>query len=117
MNVYFLYNLNNVVINELVDSLMNNINLSKSKFKMFKKDKLNIKTSSNIYIVISNEIEEIKNFFSKIKENNNTMIITDNLASSFILECANLTNSICYLKNSIEVISNRIVELYENKKI
>lgn len=108
MNIMFIYDFNNNEYENLVSCIENKINF---KSKVYKKNKITVKAKADVYVIISNDINEIEIYFKNIKEKSRVCVLTDNLSSSYIVKLIGITKNICYLKNDTDVIIKKIYSL------
>jgi hypothetical protein len=79
-------------------------------------DKSSIRIKSDIYLILSDNFEEIQEMTIDIKSKNSIVIITENLASSHVLKCIEITPNICYAKNDVTGLIRKVYSCYTNLK-
>lgn len=116
MNILFLYDKNNKKFFERVDILTDYIKKNSSIYEIKLLSRVTQKTNCDIYLVISDSIDEINKYFEKIKDKKKILLLTSNVEATHILNCINITKNITYLGNKCEIILDRISKLYEETK-
>lgn len=116
MNIYFIYDKNEVEFEDKVCELKEYIKENQNTYKVKVLSKLTNKANCDVYIVISNQIDEIYKYIEKYKIKENALIITSNLTASHILACIDITSNVTHLGNNCDVILKRINNIYEKTK-
>lgn len=102
MKVVFINNTNNDKANDLKLKIKTNLISFNKKLKedrIILYNKYYSNCDYDIYIIFSNNIDDLKASILNLKPNANIIIITDNLSSSYILDCIKVTPNVCYSKN------------------
>ena len=118
MNILFIYKLDNENYNEIVNKIEENIKglIKDTIINLSRKEKVNVKSKTDIYVILSDDSEEVDIYFEKIKDKNKTIILTSNLSSSNILNLIKNTKNVCYMKNDVRILVKKIYNVYlENK--
>lgn len=83
--------------------------------KMDSKINVFIKYSKNqkydILVIFSDDINFIQGNLKLIENEENIVVITDNLSSSYIIECIKITPNLCYAGNDINVIAKKVLSV------
>lgn len=126
MNMAFIYNDNNKEIDGVVKKIINyclenkKIIINENKNKKIKDIKIITKITSKskyeVFLIFSNDIDEINELLIMNKNLENVLIFTNNLKTEYILKCIEITSDICYLNNDLNIILNKIIKVL-NKKI
>lgn len=126
MNMAFMYNDNNKEIDDVVKKIINyclenkEIIINENKNKKIKDIKIITKITSKskyeLFLIFSNDIDEINELLIMNKNLENVLIFTNNLKTEYILKCIEITSDICYLNNDLNIILNKIIKGL-NKKI
>lgn len=74
---------------------------------------LSTRKKYDLYIFIVDDVEEFKLIYSKLKPKNKPLLITKNLAESYIKETINYVIDIVYSKSNINIVANRIISVME----
>lgn len=113
MNILLIYNKKDEKLKNRASQIKEYIESNKEQYniKCVLRQGLNV----DLYIIISNNIDEIKKYSEKINDKEKIIILTSNINSGHILECIEITDNICYLKNKITSILDRINKIYEKK--
>lgn len=114
MDILFIYNLENKDYDEVtlkVEEGMKDI-IKEKMINVKRKDKINTRTKADVYVILSDESEEIDVFYEKLKNKNKSIVLTRNLSSSHILNLINHTKNICYMKNDVRIIVRKIYDVY-----
>ena len=119
MNVAVLYNeedneIKNIV-NDFLEYYLNNTLRYSQKIKFI--SKITIRTKYEICLIFSDNIEEINEMINKNKIDSKIIIFTRNLNSEHILKCIQITNDICYMKNNLENIFEKIFVVIDKYKL
>jgi hypothetical protein len=135
MNVVVLYDYKNKTTSDIVKNVINYCleNKEKNIFKIKFLSKLTIRTKCSLYLIFSDDINEInkymldnKNSFKiktkegvEIGENKSPKIIifTNNLATNHILSCIDIANDVCYMKNKSNLILDRINKIIKKYRL
>lgn len=124
------------ILDELSGEIKNSISQMREYEKLYKKkiqlESLDIITDFNIgsinfksqnfknydvFVIISNQILSFEKCINGIKNKTKSILLTENLESSYIKRCVELIPNVCYIKNSLEKIVKRIVKVYGDCKI
>ena len=116
MNVYFMYDKNNEYIIEKIHKLKDFIENRYNTYGIKLLSRITQKTKCDIYVVISDNLEEITKYFEKVENKKKIILLTSKLEDSHILNCINITKNISFLGNKCEVIVDRVISLYEETK-
>lgn len=116
MNICFKYDKNEIKFEERINELKEYIENNESTYNIKILSKITNRSKCDIYIIISDKINEIYEYLDLIKDKSQILIITSNITASHILNCTNVTNNLTYLGNRNEVILNRINNIYERSK-
>lgn len=116
MNIYFIYDKNEMKFEDKVIKLKEYIKENQNTYKIKVLSKITNKTRCDIYIVLSNELDKIYEYFEKLENKEKVLVITSNVTSSHILGCIEMTNNVTYLGNDCSVILKRINGIYEKTK-
>lgn len=93
-------------------SLKENLESGIVDIKITSSNRVNSKQKYDIYVILSDDAYEIEVLCKNIEEKNSILVITQNLASSHILRCVEITPNICYAKNSIQLLLKKICLCY-----
>jgi hypothetical protein len=118
MNILFVYNLENKDYHEITCKIEEGFNdfIKDTVVNIDRKDKINVKAKVDIYVILSDESQEVDMYFDKIKNKNKVIVLTNNLSSSNILNVVKNTKNVCYMKNDIRILMTKIYNVYlENK--
>ena len=115
MKIAFVYSENHIEYNQFVQKILEilerktneNIEYNQIISKVTRK-------KYDLYIVISNDMEDFEFNLSKIKDK--PLLITRNLKSAFIEKVIDSVIDIVYLDGKIDVISNRIIDVANKAK-
>jgi hypothetical protein len=109
-----LYNKKITEFKEKVENLCDYVNkIQFNEIEIF--ENLTARSKCDIYAIISDNIEEISNLLSKVKDKNKLLIITSNLDVAHILACIDVTKNVVYFNNTCNEILSRITKVfYEN---
>ena len=112
---YFKYD---KLIKEIIDNINNNLQ-KKGQAVASAQVGLNTRKKYDLYIVVTDDIDDFELICSKIKSKSKPILITQNLDEKYIRTVITLVADIIYIKSSIEIISNRLVNIikksYEQK--
>lgn len=79
------------------------------KYTNLKQNTINItKTKPDIFLFITDDSQEFENYFTKLKRPSNTILITENLHTTFIQESVDISKEIIYAKLKTQEIINRL---------
>lgn len=67
----------------------------------------------DLYIFITDDIEDFNFSYSKIKPKSKPILITQNLGENYIKSVISYVTDIVYSKNNIEIIADRIISVIE----
>lgn len=118
MNILCIYNFENNSYNEIVNKIEENMRglIKDTVINLSRKDKISNKRKVDIYLILSDDSEEVNIYFDKIKDKNKAIVLTNNLSSSNILNLIKHTKNVCYMNNDIRIIVKKIYNVYlENK--
>lgn len=118
MNILFIYNLENKDYYKITCRIEEGINdlIKDTIINIDRRDKINVKTKTDIYIILSDESQEVDMYFEKIKNKNKVIVLTNNLSSSNILNAVRNTKNVCYMNNDVRILITKIYNVYlENK--
>lgn len=77
-----------------------------------------LKLDFDIYVLIIDNIDEVFYYKNKIKDFNKVLILTENTNVNFIMSCIDYTKNLLYLNTSINIIINKIKNMYfENNEV
>jgi len=116
MNIYYIYDKNEIKFENKINELKDYIEENKNTYKIKTLTKLTSKTNCDIYIILSDDLDETNKQFEKLEEKEKVLIITSNISTSHILGCIDITSNVTYLGNSPNVILKRINNIYEKTK-
>ena len=115
MNIAILFDENDIVVKKKVYSLKEYISNSK-EIKQYNFNFIsNVNFKSDIYLIISNNTNVIRNYINKIKykDEKKYLIVTSNQEAEHVLECVSYTKNLLYLKKTPEDILTKIIKIYE----
>jgi len=118
MNILFIYNLEKIEFKNVslkIEESIKNI-MKDTIINIVRKDKVNYRLKSDIYVILSDNHEEISEYFEKIKDKNKSIVLTNNISSSNILNIIENTKNVCYMKNDIEILVRKIYNVYIESK-
>lgn len=117
MNIYFVYDKNNIDFASKVDEIEEYIEKN-NKYQIKVLLKISQRVKCDLQIILSDDIDEISKKIEKIENKDKVLIMTSKLDTTYILKCIDLTENITYLGNTCDVILDRINKIYEenNKK-
>ncbi|MEG2348099.1 MAG: hypothetical protein RSB67_00435 [Clostridia bacterium] len=116
MNIQLIYNKNNKEIKERLEILKKYIKEECNEYCIKFFERQNEKNVIDIYLIISNDFEEIKQYEEKIKEKKKIAILTNNLDTIHILNCINISKTISYLESQPKNIVEKIILKYYKEK-
>lgn len=114
MNILFIYKLEKKDYEDItfkVEESMKNI-MKDTVINIVRKDKINYRLKPDIYLILSDDYEEVDGYFEKIKDKNKSIVLTNNISSSNILNLIKNTKNVCYMKNDIGIIVRKIYNVY-----
>ena len=83
-----------------------------------KQNTMNItRTKPDIYLFITDNYKEFEEYFEKLKRPENTILITENLHTTFIQESVNISKEIIYAKLKIQEIIFRLERFLKQENI
>ena len=83
-----------------------------------KQNTMNItKTKPDIYLFITDNYKEFEEYFEKLKRPINTILITENLHTTFIQESVNISKEIIYAKLKTQEIIFRLERFLKQENI
>lgn len=83
-----------------------------------KQNTMNItKTKPDIYLFITDNYKEFEEYFEKLKRPINTILITENLHTTFIQESVNISKEIIYAKLKTQEILFRVERFLKQENI
>jgi len=118
MNILFIYNLENKEFDSVslkIEESIKNI-MKDTIINVFRKDKINYRLKPDIYVILSDNHEEVDGYFTKIKDKKKSIVLTNNISSSNILSLIENTKNVCYMKNDIEILVRKIYNVYIESK-
>jgi hypothetical protein len=118
MNIFFIYNLENKEYENItlkIEEKMKNI-VKDCVINITRKDKLNNRLKPDIYAILSDDYEEVDRYFENIKDTSKSIVLTNNISSSNILNLIKNTKNVCYMKNDIEILVRKIYNVYIESK-
>lgn len=118
MNILFIYNLEKIEFKNVslkIEESIKNI-MKDTIINIVRKDKVNYRFKPDVYVILSDEHEEISEYFEKIKNKNKSIVLTNNISSSNILNIIENTKNVCYMKNDIEILVRKIYNVYIESK-
>lgn len=114
MKVNFLYKDEHESLKRKVEDL--------KKFKKEQENEIEIlenltaRSKCDLYVILSDQIEEIWYFGKRVKDKNKLLIITSNIDTSHILNCIEVTKHITYLNNTCRCILERLQKIYDENQ-
>lgn len=108
-----------ILLNEIKDALKKDM-LCKSviSYTNLKQNTMNIsKTKPDIYLFITDNYKEFEEYFEKLKKPINTVLITENLHTTFIQESVNISKEIIYAKLKTQEIIFRLERFLKQENI
>ncbi len=108
-----------ILLNEVKDALKKDM-LCKSviTYTNLKQNTMNIsKTKPDIYLFITDNYKEFEEYFEKLKRPINTVLITENLHTTFIQESVNISKDIIYAKLKTQEIIFRLERFLKQENI
>ena len=108
-----------ILLNEVKDVLKKDM-LCKSviSYTNLKQNTMNIsKTKPDIYLFITDNYKEFEEYFEKLKRPINTVLITENLHTTFIQESVNISKEIIYAKLKTQEIIFRLERFLKQENI
>lgn len=116
MNIATMYKNDNKEISDIVKNIINycleNKEIITNENKKIKElkfiNKITSRCKYNLFLIFSNDINEIKEFLNMNKNKEKVIIFTSNLKTEHILNCIEITSDICYMNNNLSVILNKI---------
>ncbi len=116
MNIAIIYKNDNKEIDDIVKNIINYclenkeiiINENKKTKELKFINKITSRCKYNLFLIFSNDINEINEFLNMNKNKEKVMIFTSNLKTEHILKCIEITSDICYMNNNLSVILNKI---------
>ena len=118
MNILFIYNLENKEFDSVslkIEESIKNI-MKDTIINVFRKDKINYRLKPDIYVILSDNHEEVDGYFTKIKDKKKSIVLTNNISSSNILSLIENTKNVCYMKNDIDILVRKIYNVYIESK-
>lgn len=116
MNICLMYNKEAKEAVNFVNNLKNYDGKLKDKYSIKFLERVTSRTSVDIYLIISNEIEEIIQYDVKIKDKERIVIVTGNCDTTHILSCIEITNTVSHIDSAVERVLERVIlKKYENK--
>ncbi|MDF2865827.1 MAG: hypothetical protein K0R72_645 [Clostridia bacterium] len=114
MNILFIYELENEELKNITLKIEEKIKiLIKDKtINVLRKNKVNQRVKADIYVILSDNYEEVDLYFERIKDKNKSIVLTNNIASSNILNLIKNTKNVCYAKNDVDVLAKKIYNVY-----
>ncbi len=119
MNIFFIYNLENKEYEEITLKLEEKIKsvMKDTIINILRLGKINNKLKPDIYAILSDDSDEVDRYFEKIKDTHKSIVLTNNISSSNILNLIKNTKNVCYMKNDIGILVRKIYNVYiENKE-
>lgn len=118
MNIVFIYNLETEEFENIVSEIEEKIkNMMKDTIiNIVRKNKINYRLKADVYVILSDDYEEVDVYFEKLKDKNKSIVLTNNISSSNILNLIKNTKNVCYMKNDIEVLIRKIYNVYLESK-
>lgn len=115
MTIATLYDEKNEFIKEKVDRLkeytITSDYIKDYNFKYI--SKINSNSKFDICIILSDEIEQINKYASKVKNFKKCIIITGNVNTNHVLACVSITDNLSYINSPPNIILEKIIEVYE----
>lgn len=98
------------LLQKIKEELINNLKCKNViSYTSIKQNTMSVtKLKPDIFLFISDDIEEFEKYFEKLKNPFNTILITENLHTTFIQESVNISKEIIYAKLKIQEIIYRI---------
>ncbi len=109
MNVAFIYDLQDNKNILLIENIKEINEDAEGTERINIIEKYNQRNRIDVFVIISNEIQQITDYIKNIKNKiHKILIITENLDTEHILKCIEITPNISYMNNKIENILNKI---------
>jgi len=118
MNILFIYNLEEKEFENIslkIEESIKNI-MKDTIINIVRKDSINYRFKPDIYLILSDNHEEVDGYFRKIKDKNKSIVLTNNISSSNILSLIENTKNVCYMKNDIDILVRKIYNVYIESK-
>lgn len=114
MNIIFVYNLENKEFDELTFKIEESIKeiFFDKVVKISRKDKINSRLNPDVYVILSDDYDEVNKYYESSKIKGNCIVLTNNISSTNIRNMIKKTSYICYTKNDIETIVKKIYTVY-----
>lgn len=121
MKVAVICNRKNIKMKEkcdvLIDKLKQNSKIFAEKLDIIT-DRKKLELRYDVYILITNTIDEVWLCKRKIKNKRKILILTENSSSKFIMCCIEVTKNLLYFKVEFDDILQKIYSIYaENSKL
>lgn len=114
MKVAFVCSEKYIEYNNLTKEIVENVNNTLAKNKQDVQSyqvSIGTRKKYDMYFVITDDLVDFNLVCSKIKPGSNPVLITKNLEEKFIRSVIFSVKDILYIKNSINIITNRIVNI------
>ncbi|MDD2376866.1 MAG: hypothetical protein PHD15_05505 [Clostridia bacterium] len=118
MNILFIYNLEKIEFKNIslkIEESIKNI-MKDTIINIVRKDKVSYRLKPDIYVILSDDHDKVAGYFEKIKDKNKSIVLTNNISSSNILNIIENTKNVCYMKNDIEILVRKIYNVYIESK-
>lgn len=118
MDILFIYNLEEKEFENItfrIEEKMKNM-VKDTIINVVRKDKLNYRLKPDVYVILSDNYEEVDVYFEKLKDKNKSIVLTNNISASNILNLIKSTKNVCYMKNDVEVLVRKIYNVYIESK-
>ena len=108
-----------ILLNEVQDVLKKDMLCNSIiSYTNLKQNTMNIsKTKPDIYLFITDNYKEFEEYFEKLKRPKNTVLITENLHTTFIQESVNISKEIIYAKLKTQEIIFRLERFLKQENI
>lgn len=116
LNIYFEYNKDEIEFENKVNSIKKYIEENVELYDIKILSRITSKSKYDVYVIISNDLNEIYKYCKKIKDKNKILVITSNIDSSHVLGCIDITFNLTYFKNDNEYILKRLNEIFNKNK-
>ncbi len=114
INVLAAYDTKSENVSNIINNLKQYIENSGKEMKIYLKS--TSKSKYDIYLILTNSIEEIKKYKEKYKFKDNVIILTNKLNKEYIMECIKYSENVGFLNSTDKVICDRIEKVYEKNK-
>ena len=98
------------LIKEIVENVNNKLVKNKQEVEI-NHVLMTTRKKFELYFVITDDVEDFNTICSKIKPKVNPVLITKNLEEKYIRSVIFSVKDILYIKNNIDIITNRVVSI------